>query len=47
MLADVEGERNVTVEDVKVLCSNCHRIVHSKRKMLDWRLLKEGLQQSD
>ena len=42
MLSEIKGEREVSVEDVKVVCSNCHRIMHRTKVMLDWRVLKEN-----
>jgi len=41
MLADIKWEREVTVDEVKVVCSNCHRMIHRKKDMLDWNLLKD------
>ncbi|MFH1227399.1 MAG: hypothetical protein V1701_05800 [Planctomycetota bacterium] len=40
MLAGTEGEKETTVDEVKVVCSNCHRIIHRKKEMLDWNILK-------
>ena len=43
MLANTAGERDVTVNEVKVVCSNCHRMIHKKREMLNWEALRNKL----
>lgn len=43
MLANTAGERDVTVNEVKVVCSNCHRMIHKKREMLNWEVLRNKL----
>lgn len=37
------GQRRSTVQDVNVLCANCHRMVHRKKKPLTLARLKEIL----
>ena len=46
MVSETPGVRDVTVDEVKVVCSNCHRIIHRKKKMLDWKILKETIKQN-
>ena len=37
-------ERQKTrIEDVIVICSNCHRIIHRRIPMLDWKKLRSDL----
>ncbi|HEY4617823.1 MAG TPA: HNH endonuclease [Flavobacterium sp.] len=35
-----EGERETTIEDVRPVCSNCHRMIHKRKKMLTIQELK-------
>jgi 5-methylcytosine-specific restriction endonuclease McrA len=40
-LSSLRGERVTKIEDLVLLCSNCHRVIHRKRKeMLDWKELR-------
>jgi len=34
-LADLEHERTTKLDDLALLCANCHRMVHAKRPWLD------------
>jgi 5-methylcytosine-specific restriction enzyme A len=43
MLSAADGEREVSVDEVKVVCSNCHRMIHRKKIMMDWKALKDRL----
>lgn len=42
-ISETEGERITKLEDVIVVCSNCHRIIHRQNKLLDWKELRERL----
>jgi RNA polymerase-binding transcription factor DksA len=42
-LADLQAPREVTVEDVRVVCANCHRMLHSANPPLSLDQLKNRL----
>lgn len=42
-VCDMTPEHKTKVEDIAILCSNCHRIVHKKRPWLSMSELKEIL----
>lgn len=44
-LSESFGEREIHLNDVKVVCSNCHRMIHRTKKMMDWEQLKEHVNQ--
>lgn len=44
-LSESLGEREIHLDDVKVVCSNCHRMIHRTKKMLDWKELKNRVGQ--
>lgn len=45
-LAKLDGEvRKVSVEDVRVVCSNCHSIIHCQKDMLSVQKVKRALRQ--
>lgn len=44
MLSQSSGQRETRLEDVRVVCSNCHRMIHKKKDMMDWMALKERMQ---
>ena len=39
-ISEIEGEYNATVEDIALVCSNCHRMLHRKRPWLSMSDLK-------
>jgi 5-methylcytosine-specific restriction protein A len=43
MLSDSTGECEMSLDEVKVVCSNCHRIIHRRKDMLDWKSLKDKI----
>lgn len=44
-LSESSGKRETLLVDVKVVCSNCHRMIHHNKKMMDWRELKKRIEQ--
>lgn len=44
MLASTKGKHEVTINEVKVVCSNCHRIIHRKGEMLNWEKLRKTIE---
>lgn len=44
-LSDIEKERVTRIEDLALLCSNCHRIIHSKQPSYDLALIKKAANQ--
>lgn len=44
-LSESSGEREIHLNDVKVVCSNCHRMIHRTKKMMDWKELQKRVEQ--
>ncbi len=40
-LSESNGKAKTKLKDLAIVCSNCHRIIHRKKKMLDIKKLKE------
>lgn len=40
-ISEISGEYNATVEDIALVCSNCHRMLHRKRPWLNMNELKK------
>jgi 5-methylcytosine-specific restriction protein A len=40
-----EGNRKSSIEDVKTVCANCHRMLHKGNKLTSIELLKEIVQE--
>ncbi len=41
-LADSDIERETSIEELVVLCSNCHRVIHRRKgDMLDWHYIRK------
>ncbi len=42
-LSKIDGEVNTTLEDLAIVCSNCHRILHRQNPMLTLSQLKKAI----
>jgi len=42
-LAEREGSQETTLEEVAVVCANCHRMLHRRRPALTLEQLRESL----
>ncbi|MCG3179674.1 MAG: hypothetical protein BIFFINMI_02015 [Phycisphaerae bacterium] len=41
LAAAPRGGKRLTVDDIVLVCSNCHRMLHRGRKIMDWRRLRQ------
>jgi len=42
----LKEEEQVSTKDLVPVCSNCHRMIHSKNPMINWRDLKKRLKKA-